>query len=141
MNRESANAAFLRLTLLLGVIIAISGIWEFSATTPSVVTRGEVIEATRVGSSATGDPMRFIIRYHYDGRHHDFTTRRSLVDQLVNYRALQTGETVPVRVNTDEPGQARLDSLTARFPITLSFLVLLVLVWITGGFYRLKQQR
>lgn len=91
---------------------------------------GEVLQVMRVGSSGKGDNREFTIRYQVRGEHYQLVTRRGLMDSLFAFRDLATGDQVPLKVATDEPARAALDSLTARYPISAALLALTALVMV-----------
>ena len=141
MTYRNIFAAYVRLLVLLTVIVAASGIVEFTMSSPSVVTSGEVIEARRTGSSGTGDPLQFTSEYQFQGETYPFTTRRGVIDQLFQFSGLESGDRVPVRVSTDQPYSANLDSVSARFSVTIMFATLLALVALMALLYRHRSRR
>lgn len=93
---------------------------------------GEVVGVARVFGGKGGDSREFTIHYRVDGDVRQLVTRRGIIDHFGGFRDLRKGDTVPVAVESHPQGDAVLDSINARYPITLSIGALLGIAAVTG---------
>ena len=109
----------LRILILLTVVMAFAAIWEFSKNQWLSPVTGTVIEVRKVISGGKGDSREFVIEYLFNGERYVLVTRRGIIDSLGSFCCLTVGDPVPLATDRTEPSRAILDSLNARYPVTL----------------------
>jgi len=124
--RHSPHAALARCLVLLLVVVAGVFVWEHRRLSGDLTVQGSVAGVERVSGGKGGDNRRFTIRYEVEGAVRNTRVSRGLIDHFVRFRDLSRGDAVPLRVDPAAPGDARLDSINATYPLTLCFVALIL---------------
>lgn len=120
--------ALFRITILVSVVTLLFGVWEYRHGRNLQPIDGQVIKVENVLGSRGGDNRRFIIEYHIGDERFVTAATRGIVDYYGAFCCLAVGDTVSIAMDRDDPSRAILDSFSARYPLTLSFTVLLLVV-------------
>jgi len=91
-------------------------LWERNQAADDVSRSGRVVHVNH----DTDDDRGFRIRYRHEGGPHTFTTGIGIIDHYTGYADLRVGDSVPVAVDPDEPSNARLDTFSGSYPLTVS---------------------
>ncbi len=116
-----SRPALLRITAVLAIVLVLSVGWEYRQSLNLRSANGKVIEVVEVFSGSSGDNREFAIQYFVSGEKYVLVTRRGLFDAFGAFCCLAIGDSVPIAADREDPSRAILDSLSARFPLTLSF--------------------
>jgi hypothetical protein len=118
------RGAIIRMTVLLLVSGTIAFGWEAFKNAEALRLEGLVVRVQAVPAGRGGDSQAFTIRYAFQGRDHVIVLRRGILDALGRLHHLQPGDRVPLAVDPQSPQRATLDTLSARYGVTLCFIVL-----------------
>jgi len=121
---NSPRAALTRIAFLLLLTCTASFIWESNRNAGLQHVEGQVVAVRHVLAGKGGDSKEFTIRYRWQGQTHDLVTRRGILDALGTLRELKTGDRVSLALRPSTPSQAILDTLSGRYPLTLSLVTL-----------------
>jgi hypothetical protein len=120
----SPRAAITRISILLLVICAVAFGWERAKNAGLRRTTGQVVAVHQVLAGTGGDSKEFTIHYQWQKKDYQLVTRRGILDSLGSLRRLQRGDNVPLAVSPESPRQAVVDTITARYGVTLCLATL-----------------
>lgn len=112
------RAAIIRIFIFLVIVCAASFGWETHKTAGLKPINGVVNGYAYKG---------YTIKYRANGQPHQFATRIGTLDAMTGLGDLPVGAKVPLLVNTGNPYEATLNTLNARYGLTLTLLALFIL--------------
>lgn len=133
----SLRAALVRLSLLLGIVLVGAAVWEHSRLADHRAVTGSVTEVEQQFAGPFSDSRRFKIRYQLNGSSRETVETRGYLDRLGPLRSLGSGDDVELAVDPAAPSNARLNTVNARYPASLTIATLAALLYITVGAMKL----
>ena len=135
IKNKIPKSVLFRIKILLSIVLLISLTWELSNSLNLTPMQGKVINVKKVFAGRSGDSREFTIEYFIDTNKHILITRRGIFDALGSFCCLNVGDNVAIAVNKDNPRKTILDSFNARYPLTISFFSVIVVMFLGLWFF------
>lgn len=115
----SSQAARTRIIILIVVICLATFAWETFRANELQPASGVISETIYRG---------YTIKYQIRGESYSYSTRVGVLDSFIGkLRGLPVGARVPLLVIPEDPGRTTLDTLNARYGLSISFLALFLI--------------
>lgn len=143
LSKKIPRSALTRIMILLSVIMLLVIGWEYQQSSKLQAAKGKVIKITKVFARRGGDKREFQIEYFVNEKRYILVTRRSIIDSVGAFCCLSPGTSVPIAWYRDTPFKAILDSFSARYPMSISFgmLTLVVILFLLFFVIRARYRR